>query len=67
MTNADIQPQPPVFGSPLDSKWSGICYLQFVFTTSGVLEHKWRGSLKLHYCYSNFVKLSIYGRGDSMP
>ncbi len=34
VTNADVQPQPPVFGSPLDSKWSEICYLQFVFTIS---------------------------------
>ncbi len=22
--------------------------------TSGVLEHKWRASFKLHYCYSNY-------------
>ncbi len=24
------------------------------YITSGVLEHKWRASLKLHYCYSNY-------------
>ncbi len=25
-----------------------------IIITSGVLEHKWRASLKLHYCYSNY-------------
>ncbi len=31
----------------VDNAKSGICY---IYITSGVLEHKWRASLKLHYC-----------------
>ncbi len=56
-----------------------IIYLSIYFSVYGVREtsvlarasnYKWRASLKLHYCYSNLsrvVKLSIHGKGVSMP
>ncbi len=42
----------------ISSVFSGILLLLLliiiIIITSGVLEHKWRASLKLHYCYSNY-------------